>query len=186
MKITNIKHWTIVKKQIKLSETQLHNIILESVNRILNEGIEYDDYGAIADALEECGWAYSDSSDVVNRQTGQKGIRYRIEPYNRNLKGIKPCSAEEVKNRMIQLLGEENVVFSEGTYRYAPELKALSMVVLENGNMSESIEIKPENKGKFNATKKRTGKSTEELLHSKNPLTRKRANFVKNSKKWKH
>lgn len=175
-----------MKKQIKLSETQLHNIIVESVNRILNEGIEYDDHWAIADALEECGWEYSDSSDVVNQKTGQKGIRYRIEPYNRNLKGIKPCSAEEVKNHMIQILGEENVVFSEGTYRYAPELKTLSMVVLENGNMSESIEIKPENKGKFNATKKRTGKSTEELLHSKNPLTRKRANFVKNSKKWKH
>ena len=88
-----------MKKQIRLTETQLHSIILESVKRILNEGIEYD---------------------------------------------------------------------------------------IENENMSESIEIKPENKGKFNATKKRTGKSTEELLHSKNPLTRKRANFAKNSKKWKH
>lgn len=175
-----------MKKQIRLTETQLHSIILESVNKMLNEGIEYDDHWAIADALEECGWAYSDSSDVVNQKTGQKGIRYRIEPYHRNLNGMKPCSAEEVKNHMIQILGEENVVFSEGTYRYAPELKALSMVVLENGNMSESIEIKPKNKGKFNATKKRTGKSTEELLHSKNPLTRKRANFAKNAKKWKH
>lgn len=96
-----------MKRQIRLTETQLHNIIVESVNRILNEGIEYDDHG--------------DMDDVI-----------------------------------------------------------------ENDNMSESIEIKPENKGKFNATKKRTGKSTEELLHSKNPLTRKRANFAKNSKKWKH
>lgn len=48
----------------------------------------------------------------------------------------------------------------------------------------ESIEIKPENKGKFNATKERTGKSTEELTHSKNPLTRKRAIFAQNAKKW--
>ena len=48
------------------------------------------------------------------------------------------------------------------------------------------IEIKPENKGKFNATKKRTGKSTEELTHSKNPITRKRAIFAQNAKKWKH
>lgn len=36
------------------------------------------------------------------------------------------------------------------------------------------ILIKPENRGKFTATKKRTDKSTEELTHSKNPLTRKR------------
>ena len=51
---------------------------------------------------------------------------------------------------------------------------------------SSDIEIKPENKGKFNATKKATGKSTEELTHSKNPLTRKRANFAKMAKSgWK-
>ena len=48
------------------------------------------------------------------------------------------------------------------------------------------IHIKPSNRGKFNETKKRTGKSTEELMHSKNPLTRKRAIFAQNAKKWKH
>ena len=49
-----------------------------------------------------------------------------------------------------------------------------------------SIHINPENRGKFNATKKRTGKSTEELTHSKNPLTRKRAIFAQNAAKWHH
>lgn len=48
------------------------------------------------------------------------------------------------------------------------------------------IHIKKKNRGKFNALKKRTGKSTEELTHSKNPLTRKRAIFAQNAKKWKH
>jgi len=48
------------------------------------------------------------------------------------------------------------------------------------------IHIKPKNIGKFNATKKATGKTTEELTHSKNPLTRKRAIFAQNAKKWKH
>lgn len=48
------------------------------------------------------------------------------------------------------------------------------------------IYIKPENKGKFTETMKRTGKSARELLHSKNPLTRKRAQFAINSRKWKH
>ena len=47
------------------------------------------------------------------------------------------------------------------------------------------IKIKKKNKGKFNATKKRTGKSTEELTHSKNPITKKRAIFAQNAKKWK-
>ena len=48
------------------------------------------------------------------------------------------------------------------------------------------IYINPANRGKFNATKKRTGKTTEELSHSKNPLTRKRAQFALNARKWKH
>lgn len=50
----------------------------------------------------------------------------------------------------------------------------------------EGIHIKEKNKGKFTATKKKTGKSTEELTHSKNPLTRKRAIFAQNAKKWHH
>lgn len=49
-----------------------------------------------------------------------------------------------------------------------------------------TIHIKPENRGKFNATKERTGKTTEELTHSKNPLTRKRAIFAQNAAKWHH
>jgi len=48
------------------------------------------------------------------------------------------------------------------------------------------IHIKSENKGKFTATKKATGKSTEELTHSKNPVTKKRAVFAQNAAKWKH
>ena len=46
------------------------------------------------------------------------------------------------------------------------------------------IHIDPKNKGKFTATKKATGKTTEELTHSKNPLTRKRAIFAQNAAKW--
>ncbi len=46
------------------------------------------------------------------------------------------------------------------------------------------IYIKPENKGKFTATKKATGKTTAELAHSKNPVTKKRAIFAQNAKKW--
>lgn len=46
------------------------------------------------------------------------------------------------------------------------------------------IRIKSKNKGKFNATKKKTGKTTEELTHSNNPVTRKRAVFAQNAAKW--
>ena len=46
------------------------------------------------------------------------------------------------------------------------------------------IHIKEKNKGKFTATMKRTGKTAEQLKHSKNPLTRKRATFAINARKW--
>lgn len=36
----------------------------------------------------------------------------------------------------------------------------------------------------FTTTKKKTGKTTEELTHSKNPVTRKRAIFAQNAAKW--
>lgn len=48
------------------------------------------------------------------------------------------------------------------------------------------IHIKPQNKGKFTAYKKRTGKTTAEALHSKDPHVRKMANFARNAKKWHH
>lgn len=50
--------------------------------------------------------------------------------------------------------------------------------------MINLVYINPANRGKFNATKKRTGKTTKELTHSKNPLTRKRAIFALNASKW--
>jgi len=48
------------------------------------------------------------------------------------------------------------------------------------------IHIKPENKGKFTAYKKRTGKTTAEALHSKDAHVRQMANFARNAKKWHH
>lgn len=53
-------------------------------------------------------------------------------------------------------------------------------------NILEKIEIDPKNKGKFNAAKERTGKSTEELTHSKNKKTKMRAVFAQNAADWNH
>lgn len=51
---------------------------------------------------------------------------------------------------------------------------------------SGGIHIKPENRGKFTAYKERTGKTTEEALHSPDPHVRQMANFARNAKKWHH
>lgn len=76
--------------------------------------------------------------------------------------------------------GHDNAVTED--YINEAVARSIRKVLMEKDN--KGIEIDPENKGKFNATKKRTGKSTEELTHSKNPLTRKRSVFAQNAKKW--
>jgi len=48
------------------------------------------------------------------------------------------------------------------------------------------IHIKKSHEGRFTAYKKRTGKTTEEALHSKDPHVRQMANFSKQAAKWKH
>jgi hypothetical protein len=48
------------------------------------------------------------------------------------------------------------------------------------------IHIKKSHEGRFTEYKERTGKTTEEALHSKDPHVRQMANFAKNAKKWHH
>lgn len=78
----------------------------------------------------------------------------------------------------------KDIYYNAGWEDVLPEL--IDYDGFEMYESKNKIEINPKNKGKFTATKKRTGKSTEELTHSKNPLTRKRANFAKMAKRhWK-
>ena len=48
------------------------------------------------------------------------------------------------------------------------------------------IHIKPSHRGRFTEYKERTGKTTEEALHSPNAHVRQMANFARNAAKWKH
>lgn len=48
------------------------------------------------------------------------------------------------------------------------------------------INIPKSHEGRFTAYKQRTGKTTEEALHSPDPHVRQEANFARNSKKWNH
>jgi hypothetical protein len=48
------------------------------------------------------------------------------------------------------------------------------------------IHIKPSHEGRFTAYKERTGKTTEEALHSPDPHVRQMANFARNAKGFNH
>lgn len=91
-----------------------------------------------------------------------------IVPKSSQMKYVDPITHDDFGN-VIPLSMRDN--FSNPDFRF---------------DKGRSIHINPANKGKFNATKKRTGKTTEQLAHSKNPLTRRRAIFALNSRKFKH
>lgn len=97
--------------------------------------------------------------------------------YNRTSDGFYKVSGFPYK---IGDLGPSNVGFDD----FGNMLIFDPLIHYKHGK--EPIHINPANRGKFNALKRRTGKTTEQLTHSKNPLTRKRAIFAQNAKKWNH
>lgn len=112
--------------------------------KAIKESIAYDDYSAISDLLAKCGWAYSDAYDVRNRNTGQLGVRYIIEPYPNNLEGVKPCKVKDLKQIITQYIGEQNILFSEGQHSKYPEMRNLSMVVFGDEEIHENKKLNEE------------------------------------------
>jgi hypothetical protein len=99
-----------------------------------------------------------------------------------------PTSQSEAINHVIGMRKKFGLKTDalEGILRNPHSMAGLSARlddIIEFKNKS-GIHINPKNKGKFTATKKKTGKSTEELTHSSNALTKKRAVFAENAKKW--
>lgn len=101
-------------------------------------------------------------ADGIQKSTADMMIKFK----NQQLENLFEMQEQ---NKMQGLHGQDAQM--ETMQDYTPEAKY-------------GIHIKPENRGKFNATKKRTGKTTEELTHSKNPITKKRAVFAQNASHW--
>lgn len=110
-----------------------------------------------------------------------------------SLEGVEDVPAYEVINRNMSMTEVDDILMSNlydennncvGSlrslhFKYDPTTNKM----LGGNSLYENMDIDPENKGKFTKTQKETGKSTEELCHSKNPLTRKRANFARMAKR---
>jgi hypothetical protein len=93
---------------------------------------------------------------------------------------------EKMKNKNPRFKEANSLIDSKLDELYNYQESTKQNEVKESFKKGGTIHIKPENRGKFNATKKKTGKTTEELTHSKNPVTKKRAIFAQNAKKWHH
>lgn len=69
-----------------------------------------------------------------------------------------------------------------GLHKFTGADSVLEIPMMKQGG----IHIKKSHEGKFTAYKKRTGKTTEEALHSRDKHVRAMAQFAKNARKWKH
>lgn len=122
------------------------------------------------------------NNQLVNLSLGDAAYTYykdkNPEEYNYHVNRLKALKNSPSKGVLGTFLPEVTITANK---RNGGSLNYLQL--LKKGC---SIHIKPENKGKFTETKKRTGKTTEELAHSKNPITRKRAIFAQNAAKWHH
>lgn len=97
----------------------------------LNESEETEDegndyFGDFVDVLEQCGWAYYNFQDVQSKSTGKTGTRFSLDKYNANA-----CTAEELKERILQTIPQQYVVFGNAQHRYAPELNKMTVVILD-------------------------------------------------------
>jgi hypothetical protein len=200
----------IMNKQVKLTESELRQVVREAAIKLIREygdtprsrhmmaaaakrGVERGDSTPYENAMDSL---YKRGSSKEELGGFQKEFEEGIKLGESELKQVVKEAAMQIINEYNKKMAKvKNFVKSahghrSGKKKVSPEEKAEArrrLGIKEPAKVEEeSIEIKPENKGKFTATKKATGKSTEELTHSKNPLTRKRAIFAQNAKKWNH
>lgn len=120
------KTYNKMKKTIK--ESQLRQIVKESIKKVLREADEENgealNFYDFVDILKKNGWSYSGYQEVSNKQ-GQTGIRYRLYP-ERNA-----SSADELIKQLQQAaVSPDGVIPSRWSNRYAPEQNGLSVVIL--------------------------------------------------------
>ena len=164
---------------VKINESELRKAISEAIASQMNAN-EYQKYmKELIDAYRACWtligfWEQLDRSKIRCASEEMMGLAGKLADGS-FIDQVESTICSEIARAYREIYGKELT----DVVRYACHYG-------EPGQMNEEgIHIKDENKGKFNATKERTGKSTEELTHSKNPVTRKRAIFAQNAKKWK-
>lgn len=147
-------------------------------------------------------YGYADGGPIVPESTAVHTPRIQYarptEPYHRDkpfVRGMqKLIHGEDTytplldsANRLIQILNEKK---DAGTTSFTPVETPMWMPQMAKGG---SINIKPENKGKFTAAAKSRGKGVQEFAKqvlanpdNYSPTMRKRANFARNASKWQH
>lgn len=120
-------------------------------------------------------WSNQDfGADFSQSDIGKDGL-FR----NKAKKLYNKLKKEQEIARGRALLSYDNAIESADKMN---DLRAMSNYMAKGGK----IHIKPENRGKFTALKKRTGKSASWFKEHGTPAQKKMATFALNARKWKH
>lgn len=122
---TDGKRYQYESKKIKIPESQIKKIIAETTKKVLNEAkdeaIDYYDYLNI---LKDNNWDIVQETKVTD-SNGNNGIRFRIMP-NKNA-----TSFESIVDQIKRAASNPNgIIGSIGKHRYAPEIKAYSIIII--------------------------------------------------------
>lgn len=110
-------------------------------------------------------------------------------PQNQPFSLYRPQVNSQNVNPALQGNAETNPIYQQGrstNFAYGGQTGGGSAVTYGKYGSGGKIHIKPSHKGRFTAYKERTGKTTEEALHSSDPHVRQMANFARNAAKWHH
>jgi hypothetical protein len=95
--------------------------------------------------------------------------------------GVPQDQAQQMVQQVAQQMQQQGGGQDQGQQQAPPDQEQG-----QPGMKYGGIHIKKSHEGMFTAYKKRTGKTTEEALHSPDPHVRQMANFARNAAKWKH
>ena len=176
--MTSLSYFNMTPKQV-MSQAMRDMNDIPVGSRFLVNSLSTDSYPLVIHMLDSKispNFKLNPVTDrIVLNGMGNLHGQAAVDRINKKLQQLEMQSGMSLgrAKRYMSPIGEEQIT--------APFLTAERLY-----DKGKSIHINPANKGKFNATKKRTGKTTEQLAHSKNPLTRKRAIFALNSRKFEH
>ena len=105
-------------------ESKIRETVNKSMNRVLKENKEQPDFYDFIDILERNGWSYSDFHDVQTKD-GRTGTRFIV------YKDDKSSSDFETLQQDLQKLFGDHVDFGIAQYRYAPEIKHHTVIILD-------------------------------------------------------
>jgi len=154
-------------------------------------------YGDIPQILKTGGnytWSYPNSYNVggmIEMQSPREDVIYQDGgevPISEQLmkKGGQPKLSLKQQKMLIQTVQQQAQQLQQLQQQSQGQQPAQQQMQTQQSTQMKSggIHIKKSHEGRFTEYKKRTGKTTEEALHSKDPHVRQMANFARNASKW--